>query len=154
MLLVAINFAHKTPTETVCGIKEYVLAESLDDVTAYVDQQYLHGRIRADENDPSKVIAMRFEDGEEAPPGHEKYGVVLQPWVEEFESYKGTFSQLTKWLKCTNWRIETPTVDRGVTEYDWSHAFPVAKSAAVSLAERNIAKQIPVTTSELLGVSE
>jgi hypothetical protein len=141
-LLIQIGFTHYAPKDSTDGIKEFIIADNMEQALKYINEEYLHGEL-FDEDEYNEERS--FYPGEEWWKKNEHKRKTTKDFgleIDEFDDVKGLAKNLTIWLEGTHWQ-EVSDAYYGVTQYDWSKYQEISTlEAALLVKELRIAKDI------------
>lgn len=130
MILVKVGFTHYSPKDSESGIAEYVLADTLDQAVAHIDDKHMFGWLKDAEADGDEGSYSPDEDWLTADRRAEATAAGLS--VDEYGSVCGPAHTLTRWLGGTFWK-DTDDAYYGVTHYDWRQCRVVDEADAAVL---------------------
>jgi hypothetical protein len=143
MILCEIKFRHYSPKDSEEGIKEYVIADTAQQIEDYVDKEHLCGEL-SEQPDGEEHCAFltpewvqRLKDRMELLP---QYGLTLD-LQECGNTVAGSSQSITKWLQGT-WWIDITDAYYGVTHYDWSKQRVITELDESILYKLGLAKDI------------
>lgn len=139
MLLIHLRFTHYSPKDSEDGLKELLLAESVEQALPYIDKEYLYDHLKDAEDD--EAYHSVDDDWWEQHPGRKEEAVAMGLTVNEYGSVEGPAHVMTRWWRGNSWK-EASDAYYGVTHYDWDIAKPVTDEEAAVLLKLGLAKDI------------
>ena len=145
MFLVAIRFDHYSPKDSEPGIKEYVIADSMERVIAYVDEEYLYHKLSRvndeNEDEDDQLFLSPDEDWINSNPGKLDEARSLGLEVDEYNGVTGRSDKMILWYGGDDCG-DVSDAYYGVTHYNWRDAQQISESIANELLQLKIAKDL------------
>lgn len=136
-LLVEVRFVHYSPKDSEEGIKEFILADSLEQAIGYIDDEHMFGAL-ADEDGEVSQEAYVTEEWLKANQHRLDEAKALGLRVdEEYHSVSGPSPAITRWHQGTTWK-DAEDAYYGVTNWDWSRHRHISEEDAQVLVRLGI----------------
>lgn len=141
ILLVELRFRHHSPKDSRAGVRELIIASSLDQAVEYIDLEHMGlalEEMRAREDRHTYHPVKGFWKANPAKHASTRdFGLEIGDYGE----VEGTAYNLTRWLQSDSW-MTVEDAYYGVTHWDWSRHFPVSLADAEVLLRLGLAKDI------------
>ncbi len=137
MILVILRFTHYSPKDSESGIKELIIADSLDKIVAYIDREHLYGYLAEEVLEEGSF--SQIDEWWKANPTKRAEALKAGLKIDEYGDVTGDARVLTRWLEGTVWQ-EISDAHYGVTQWDWSESKEVSLANVAILSTLGLAR--------------
>lgn len=145
LLLVQIGFIHYGPKNSEEGIKELVIADSIEKVIKYIDKTYLKNRLFKDEdyNEETECSLPKenFDGKQEQLATADQFNVVIKDKGYSWLDFSGTRKNLILFMRGNSWE-EIEDAYYGITKWDWFNQQTISEEEATILLKLNLVKDL------------
>lgn len=140
MILIELRCTHYSPKDLAEAIKEFLIADSIEQALPYIDRVHLFGNLADMEADGETTTVYPNDEFFEKRPDAREEAKTLGLEVNEHE-VEGPAHLITKWWRGTTWK-DVEDAYYGVTHYEWGKHQEITAEQASVLTALGVAKDI------------